>query len=700
MKPPPHIRRAKHHQNKTAHHQQQVPHPKPSQTHALLDVPNSFKGLRSKLHVPARSSRIHPGDDFYRACNEAWLQKTHIPEFRDSYSVSEELEDYLETYLFEIANRATQKAKSGLKPEEPCEDAIGRLVLSAMRPEKQKESVEYLKRGMRGLACIRSREDVGATLGRMIRNGVPTLLDIGADLFLQDGEPKYRLMISPGSLGLPDPRYYIQIESPGGSVLKPYKELLDFVAKEFDLGLDLASGISTETSLAEPLQKFQEEREFVIRPLAEFQKEFHAIPWNSLLGPGGLGIPEKILRTAGSLRIAVTAAGWLSVLNSFFESLPVEQWSPLLGIHTAVHGIQYLPSPYDQRHFELFGKTLQGQKSKIPQHVLTMNVLKDLMSDSMSYLFVKKYITAKEKERAETFVRSILSAAKDRLSENPWMESATKRRTRAKVDAMVASVFYPEPTKPPTALPALQTDNFLVNVYLLSSARMDRDIGRLASNVRSIENAWDEPAYTANAFYYQDLNQIVLPAGYFYWPFYDSERLGWSYGGLGTIISHEIIHAFDEEGKDIDAKGEQQPLWSKGDERKYQERLGEIIRLFNQAKVGDIFVNGKKTASENLADLGGLAISLDALEHLLRAKKVGAQERLRELRDFFWSYAVSWRTRVRDKRAIQSIYMDRHAPPEFRVNYIVPQFDAWYEAFGVQTEHDLYIPPEERIRVF
>ena len=695
--PPPHIQRAKHHQNKIVHHQQHVPHPKSAQD-LLEPTLGSLKALRSKIQVSRETGGIHPGDDFYRACNSVWLKKTHIPDFRDSYSVSEELEDYLETYLFAIVNRATQKAKEGLRAEEPCEDAIGRLVLSSMRPEKQGESVEYLKRGMRGLSCIRSAEDVAATLGRMLRNGVPTLLDIGADLFLQkEGGGKYHLMISPGSLGLPDPRYYIQMGDATAGHMKLYRELLEFIGKSFDLGFDLANGISTETSLAEPLQKFQEEREFVIRSLAEFQKEFRAIPWGALLGPGGLGIPEAALRT---LRIAVTAPAWLAVINSFFESLPVEQWSVLLGIHTAVHGIQYLPSPYDQRHFELFGKALQGQKSKIPQHVLTMNVLKDLMSDSMSYLFVHKYIPPAEKKRAEEFVRSILTAAKERLSENPWMEAATRRRTRAKVDTMTMSVLYPEPVKAPTTLPALQTDNFLVNIYLLSSTRMDRDIGRLSSHIRSIENAWDEPAYTANAFYYQDLNQIVLPAGYFFWPFYDPERLGWSYGGLGAIISHEIVHAFDEEGREIDAKGEHQPLWSKADERKYQAHLNKIIRLFNQAKVGDLYVNGKKTASENLADLGGLAISLDALEHLLRAKRVGAKERLSELRDFFWSYAVSWRTRIRDKKATQNLYMDRHAPPEFRVNYVVPQFDAWYEAFGVQTEHDLYIPPEERIRVF
>jgi predicted metalloendopeptidase len=139
-------------------------------------------------------------------------------------------------------------------------------------------------------------------------------------------------------------------------------------------------------------------------------------------------------------------------------------------------------------------------------------------------------------------------------------------------------------------------------------------------------------------------------------------------------------------------------MWSARDERYYTARLEQLIRLFNRARVGGAYVNGLLTASENLADLGGVAIALEALEGRLRG--VPAAKRIHELREFFWAYAVSWRTKVRPTKALQNISLDKHAPATYRVNYVVSQFDQWYEVFGVKTGDDLYIPPEERIRIF
>lgn len=635
-----------------------------------------------------------PGKDFYRACNETWLRQTHLPPYVASYGVSEEVEDYLEGFLYEIARRAARRAAGGTpatSPEDVAEDAIGRLVMSAMRPEKQAANIEHLKRSLRNLGCLRNTADVATTLGMMIRFGIPTVLNVSVEVVFDQGKRRHMLLLGPGSLGLPDARYYLQREAsfqnPG--ILRDYRELLGWIGKTLDIGYTLVDGIATEMTLAEPLAKFADETEVRILPFSELRAKFSAIPWDSLFTALGLPTPRG--------RIGIVGLGWISVVNSMLEGLPIDQWRLLFGIHTAVHGIAYLPAPYDQRHFEVFGRRLQGQTQKRPQHVLTMNVLTSLMGDCMSYWFVRRYLDADEKRRAVEFVDMILRAAEARIRKTPWMEEASRRATAAKLAAVAKSVFYPDRLKAPATPPPLQTDLFLANLYLLAAADMDTQLRRLEDQP-AVDSVWDEPVFTVNAYYYQETNRIVLPAGNFIWPFYDSRRLGWNYGGLGAIIGHELTHAFDEEGRTIDAKGEQRALWSARDERQYTARLEQLIRLFNQAKVGTGYVNGLRTASENLADLGGLAIALEALEARLRG--AAAADRLRELREFFWSYAVSWRTKIRDTKAMQNLYMDRHAPPQFRVNYVVSQFDQWYEAFGVQTGDDLYVPPEERIRIF
>ena len=111
-------------------------------------------------------------------------------------------------------------------------------------------------------------------------------------------------------------------------------------------------------------------------------------------------------------------------------------------------------------------------------------------------------------------------------------------------------------------------------------------------------------------------------------------------------------------------------------------------------------VNGSLTLDENISDLGGLAIALDALKLELIQHKVSPAEEKKAYRNFFLSYAVSWRVKDNPERALQRLFMDVHAPTPLRVNYVVNQFDEWYETFEIQVADELYLPPEERIRIF
>jgi predicted metalloendopeptidase len=195
----------------------------------------------------------------------------------------------------------------------------------------------------------------------------------------------------------------------------------------------------------------------------------------------------------------------------------------------------------------------------------------------------------------------------------------------------------------------------------------------------------------------------MIPAASFLWPFYSvdqKECLGWNYGSLGAIVGHEITHAFDELGKEYNEKGVQESWWTAHDMREYSKRTKALVALFSKQTIRGMHVNGASTLSENIADLGGLGIALDALRLSLRAKGFSEAQEKKELCNFFSSYAVSWRTKERPQRHLQNLILDKHAPVEFRVNLIVSQFDEWYEAFGVGPSHSLYIPPEDRIRIF
>ena len=334
----------------------------------------------------------------------------------------------------------------------------------------------------------------------------------------------------------------------------------------------------------------------------------------------------------------------------------------------------------------------------MPQKELTLMVLKEQFSYAMDYFFIET-LAPSFRSDGEKFVREIVESAARRVGEIDWLSDGARRRAAAKLRAAFRSVGWAqELLDHPRAPPLLQTDNLLANIYLLAAADTEEMLRRLALGRVNLERMWDEPAFSVNAYYYHETNQILIPAASFAWPFYRRGALGWNYGGLGAIIGHEITHAFDEEGKEFDEKGKEEAWWSAADVRRYKEKTKELVRLFDQVKVLGRQVNGTATLDENLADLGGLGIALDALKRALGG--ASAATRKKELREFFTAYAVSWRTKEKKERSLQRLFLDKHAPVELRVNLIVSQFDEWYEAFDVVTADSLYVPPEERIRIF
>jgi putative endopeptidase len=657
------------------------------------------------VKIPPFLPSVAAGDDFYSYINGRWLRSTPIPKFTSSYGISEEVEDYIRISLLKSLRECRSLAEKGeqpANPEEHLRDSLGRLMMSSMRPEKQKYSIQYLKRGIRSIGCLRDKDDIARVFGFMSRFRIPTVMTLDVELATRpSGERTYLLTIDSGGVGLPDLSYY-RATGPGKTeVLYAYTKLLRTATKELDLD-DVSHIIPLEAQISAMLEGDEVDtrnREIPYLRFSELKRQFRKVPWETMLEAYGLQ-PSEMSR----IMYRVRSEQWVRFIEAQMEETPLEQWYSLFSSHTLLHAMPYLPAPFDTLHHELFGKKLQGQEEKLPQELLSLKVAKEKMSESLGHLFIRDVLD--EKFRAETthFVRKILDIAADRMSTVEWFSQRTRRRAVAKLRATDLCVDYSEFVyRQPKRNPALQTDNFLANIYLLEGAATDTRLDLIRHPSEEALRAWSEPPFLVNAFYYNENNQLVIPAASFFWPFYNlahQEWLGWNYGGLGAIIGHEITHAFDKEGQDYDEKGRDMAWWTKEDKRAYTEKTQDLIRLYNKATVMGRPVNGAATLNENVADLGGLGIALDGLKREMKRAGLSAAARRRQLQEFFISYAVSWRTKEKPERAVQRLFLDKHAPVELRVNLIVSQFDEWYEAFGVRTEDDLYIPPEERIRIF
>ncbi len=104
---------------------------------------------------------------------------------------------------------------------------------------------------------------------------------------------------------------------------------------------------------------------------------------------------------------------------------------------------------------------------------------------------------------------------------------------------------------------------------------------------------------------------------------------------------------------------------------------------------------------ENIGDLGGLEMAYAAYQRYQarhgRAPVIGG---LTGDQRFFLAFAQAWRNNIREGALRQQVLTDPHSPPEWRVNGVVRNVDAWYRAFNVRPGDRMYLPPEQRVRIW
>ena len=651
------------------------------------------KSHTTEIQIPPVQQKTHPGNDFYKYVNGNWIYRAKIPTYRTSFGVSEEIELQVEAQIKEILKKAYSFAEKGRAPTSKYEemmDVVGRFMLSVMRPSKQGNSVEYLVQGTRSLYCMQGAENISGHLGIFNRYGIASLLSIGV-FEIQTPKQEYGIVLSPGSIGLPDLSYY-NATAPGKSrTLLQYVKLCRKVSELLHIE-DISKAIQVESVIAPVLEKARRDT-YIDMKGGELLEKYKGISWENLFD--NYGIPVSVWKQK---TIRVYSPRWLRFLQGAMNKWPSQHWTSLFTLHMVLNALPCLPPPYDDLHFEVFGKYLRGQAEKLPQEQLALNLARLILKIPLSYLYIQDYVQKDLKHNITQFAETIRLSAMNRILKIDWMEKPTRETAKEKVQHMKFSISHPS-SLPDIKIPDLITDNFLQNIYLMSETNTEALLDRL-TNFRESTKMWNDPPYAVNAYYFNETNQFLIPAGTLAWPFYtdDKSKIGWNYGGLGAIIGHEMTHAFDTDGKLYKSNGIKDDWWTRNDNTQYNKRTRELVALFDEGRILNHPVDGYLTLSENIADLGGLGIALDSLKHEIR--NMSEEEKKTQMRDFFLSYAVSWRVKMRPKKAIQSLFLDVHAPAELRVNYIVCHFDEWYELFGVETGDELYLPPEKRVRIF
>jgi putative endopeptidase len=323
------------------------------------------------------------------------------------------------------------------------------------------------------------------------------------------------------------------------------------------------------------------------------------------------------------------------------------------------------------------------------------------MGEMLGQLYVKEFFNETAKKRYEDMVEAVREALRERISKLEWMGDSTKQKAYAKLAAMKKKVGYPEKWKDFSTM-EIGRESYLQNIVNANTWWHNYQVNKLGKPVDRDE--WDMTPQTYNAYYNPSNNEIVLPAGIFTVPGYRDEEIDdatvYGYAGASTI-GHEIIHGFDDEGRQYDAKGNLVSWWTPKDEEEFKKRADMIIKQFDEYEpLPGYHINGRATTGENIADLGGVLLGIDAYKKTKEYKEGKSIAGLTPMQRYFLGYALGWLSHQREEQLRSRLLTDVHSPAKYRVNGPFVDVDEFYTTFNVKPGDKMYRPDSLRVKIW
>jgi endothelin-converting enzyme len=321
------------------------------------------------------------------------------------------------------------------------------------------------------------------------------------------------------------------------------------------------------------------------------------------------------------------------------------------------------------------------------------------MGDLIGEQYVARHFPPEAKARMDELVANLRKAFAVSIDELDWMGPATRREAHAKLAAFTVKIGYPEKWKEYPGLVASRQD-LVGNVLRAREVNTNRELAKLGKPVDRTE--WFMTPQTVNAYYSPLGNEIVFPAAILQPPFFDMYADdAVNYGGIGAVIGHEISHGFDDQGRKYDGQGVLRDWWTTEDNERFQKRAGQLVEQYSAfSPLPGANVNGQFTLGENIGDLSGLAVAYKAYRLSLDDRTAPVLDGFSGDQRFYIGWAQVWARKYRDDELRKRLLTDPHSPSEYRCNGIARNMPQFAEAFGVKPGDQLYLPPEQVVRIW
>jgi predicted metalloendopeptidase len=649
--------------------------------------------LVSGIDLSALDKAVRPQDDFFRYVNGTWLDKTPIPADRATYGSFEILFDKAEADLRAIVEDA---GKTGGAPGSDARK-IGDFYASFM-DQSRVESLgsKPLAPELAAIDAIRTKSDLARTFARMLKLGCDAPLAAFTEGDFKD--PKtVALFVYQNGLGLPDRDYYTKDDPKLAEYRAKY---VTFLAAMHTLGglppPDAAATdiMALETHLAKNQWTNVETRDmgkmYNKIASADLATEFPGFDWAAWMAE---------LKISSAPALIIAQPSYVKAVAAAVNEWPVDRWKPYLKSSLIRGYAPYLSKAFVDARFEFYGKTLSGTPEQRPRWKRAVAAINGNLGEMLGKLYVERHFSPRAKARMEQLVANLQRAYKDGLDQLDWMSPETRKQAQLKLAAFRAKIGYPNKWRDYSKVEVVRGD-LVGNMMRAQAAEVEYQLGKAGKPVDPEE--WGMTPQTINAYYNPVRNEVVFPAAILQPPFFNmAADDAVNYGGIGAVIGHEMGHGFDDQGRRFDGTGTMRDWWTEGDAKAYQQKTAQLVAQYSAYEVlPGLKVNGELTLGENIGDLTGLTISYRAYQMALAGKPAPVIDGLTGDQRFFMGWAQVWRAKERDDALRQQVLTNEHSPSKTRANGPVGNVPAFYQAFDVRPGDKLFIPPDQRVKIW
>jgi putative endopeptidase len=649
--------------------------------------------LLSGIETANMNSAVKPGDDFYQYVNGTWLANNTIPADKVSWGAFTILRDNAEQDVLDIILSSAEGDFQEGSEEQQVGDLYNSYLDMASRNTK---GLTPLQEDLNRIALIETPAQLARYFAYANKFGYGTPFNVDQEVDFNDPNT-YMIYSWQGGLGLPDREYYFKDDAATRDIREKY---VAHIARMFDLaGIgngaeNAATVMAIETRLAGQHMLKEDTRDMVLlynpTPVSELSSLMPGFDWNSFLDEAGL---------TGLDTLVVTQLDYMKALDGIISDTDMAAWKVFMqwGLINATAG--QLNTELDDANFDFYSRTMNGQEEQRPMERRGVSLVNGLLGEAVGKVYVDRHFPPEAKARMETLVQNLLKAYEASISELDWMSADTRTQALDKLSKFTPKIGYPDKWKDYSSLHVDAGDLF-GNLQRAALFEYQEKLDRIGKPVDRTE--WGMTPQTVNAYYNPPLNEIVFPAAILQPPFFNMQADdAVNYGAIGAVIGHEIGHGFDDSGSTFDGDGVLRNWWTDEDHAEFEKRTAQLIGQYNGFQVfDDLNVNGEFTLGENIGDLGGISIGLKAYHMTLEGKEAPVLDGFTGDQRVFIGFGQVWQQLYRDEALRQQVATDPHSPAMFRANGPVRNVPEFYTAFDVQPGDAMYLPPEERVKIW